>query len=67
MLLKKKEFVDFLFNKKLRKHMNRIQSKLHRIETYDNWKLSSSCFDKRYVLDDGIYILAFFHKDIKCQ
>ena len=48
--------------------MKRIQSKLHRIETYDVCKLSSSCFDdKRYVLDDGIYILAFFDKDIKRQ
>ena len=26
--------------------------------------MSLSCFDdKRYVLDDGIYALAYFHKD----
>ena len=67
-VVKKKNLLIFFFNKKLRRHMKRIQSKLHRIETYDVWKLSSSCFDdKRYVLDDGIYILAFFDKDIKRQ
>ena len=28
-------------------------------------KISLSCFDdKRYVLDDGINTLAYFHKDI---
>ena len=41
-----KEFADVLFNKKLIRHrMNRIQSKLHRIGTYDVCKNS---------LDDGI-------------
>ena len=29
-------------------------------------KISLSCFDdKRFVLDDGIDILAYFHKDLK--
>ena len=61
-----KEFA-VLFNKKLIRHnMKRIQSKLHRIETYDVCKLSLSCFDnKRYILDDGIKSLVYFHKDIK--
>ena len=46
--------------------MERIQSKLHEIGTYDVFKISVSCFDDdRYVLDDGINTLAFFHKDIK--
>ena len=46
--------------------MERIQSKLHEIGTYDVFKISVSCFDdERYVLDDGINTLAFFHKDIK--
>ena len=46
--------------------MKRIQSKLHRIETYDVCKISLSCFDdKRYVLDDGINTLAYFRKGIK--
>ena len=46
--------------------MKRIQSKLHRIGTYNVCKISLSCFDnKRYVLDDGVTSLACFHKDIK--
>ena len=46
--------------------MKRIQSKLHRIETNDVCKISLSCFDdKRYVLDDDVKTLAYFHKDIK--
>ena len=31
--------------------------------TYEIDRISSSCFDKRYVLDDGTYTLAYFHKD----
>ena len=43
--------------------MKIIQSKLHKIGTY---KISLSCFDdKRYVLNDGVNTLAYFHKDIK--
>ena len=46
--------------------MKRIQSVLHEIGTYDINKTSLSCFDdKRYVLDDGINTLAYFHKEIK--
>ena len=46
--------------------MKRIQSKLHKVETYDVYKISLSCFDeKRYVLDDGVSTLAYFYKDIK--
>ena len=46
--------------------MKRIQSKLHRIETSDVCMISLSCFDDtRYVLDDGVNTLAYFHKDIK--
>ena len=56
-----------MFNKKVIRHnMKRIQSKLHRIETYDVYKISLSCSDdKRYVLDNGVNTLAYFHKDIK--
>ena len=44
--------------------MKRIQAKKHKIGTYEIDKISLSCFDdKRYVLDDGIYTLAYFHKD----
>ena len=62
-----KEFVDVLFNKKVIRHnMKRIQSKLHKIGTYNVCKISLSCFDdKRYVLNDGVNTLAYFYKDIK--
>ena len=40
--------------------MKRIQSKLHRIGTYDVCKISLSFFDhKRYALDDGVNSLAY--------
>ena len=64
--LKHSEFFDVLFGKKIIKHnMKRNQSKLHRLGTYDVRKVSLSCFDdKRYILDNGIDTLAYFHKDI---
>ena len=35
--------------------MGRIQSKKHKTRTYENNKISLSCFDdKKFVLDDGI-------------
>ena len=44
--------------------MKRIQSKKHKLGTYEIDKISLSCFDdKRYVLDDGIYALSYFHKN----
>ena len=50
------EFKDILFNKKVvRQKMRRIQSKKHKID------------DKRFVLDDDIHTLAYFHKDCKKQ
>ena len=43
--------------------MNKIQSKKHKIDTYDIKIISLSCFDdKRYILNDGITTLAYFHK-----
>ena len=65
--IRHKEFVDVLFNKKVIRHnMKRIQSKSHKTGTYDVYKISLSCFDdKRYVLNDGVNTLAYFHKDIK--
>ena len=62
-----KEYVHVLFNKKRIKHkMKRAQSKLHTIVTYDVCKISLSFFDhKRYILNDGINSLAYFHKDLK--
>ena len=60
------ELKDTLFNKKVVRHkMKRIQSKKHKIETYEINKISLSCFgDKRFVLNDGIHTLACFHKGI---
>ena len=61
------EFRDALFNKKwLRHKMRRIQSKKHKIGTYEINKISLSCFDnKRFVLDDGIHTLAYVHKELR--
>ena len=65
------EFKDVLFNKKVIRHkMKMIQAKKHKIGTYEIDKISLSCFDdKRYVLDDGVNTLAYFHKDCnkKCN
>ena len=58
------EFKYVLFGKKIIRHrMQRIQSKKHKLGTYEIDKILS-CFDnKRYLLDDAIYTLAYFHKD----
>ena len=43
--------------------MKRIQSKKHKLGTYEIGKISLSCFDyKRYVFGDRIYTLAYFIK-----
>ena len=61
------EYEDVLFDKKIiRRKMKRIQSKKHKISTYDVNKISLSCFDdKQYILNDGITTLAYFDKDLK--
>ena len=42
--------------------MKGIQSKLYKLGTFEIEKISLSVFDdKRYVLDDGIHTLAYFH------
>ena len=63
------EIKPVMFNKKMIRHnMKRIQSKLHKIGTYEVCKISLSCFDdKRYILGSGVDSLAYFHKDIKSQ
>ena len=44
--------------------MKIIQSKKHKIGTYEIDKTYLSCFDdKRFVLDDGVHTLAYFYKD----
>ena len=46
--------------------MRRIQSKKHKLGTHKINKISLLCFDdRRFVLDDGIHTLAYFHKDVK--
>ena len=59
------KFKGVLFVKKIIRHkMKRIQSKKHKLGTYEIDKISLSCFDdKIHVLDNGIYTLAYFHKD----
>ena len=49
------EYKDFLLNKKCLRHsMNRIQSKDHKIGTYEINKIFSSCFnDKIYIQNNG--------------
>ena len=58
------KFRYVLFNKKnIRHKMKRIQSKKHKLRTYEIDKIFLSCFDdKIYVLDDGIYTLSYFTK-----
>ena len=60
------EFKDTLFNKKIIRHkMRRIQGKKHKMGTYEINKISLSVFDdKRFILNDGIHTVAYFHKDI---
>ena len=44
--------------------MKRIQSRKHKLGTYEIDKKSLSLFDdKRYVLDDGSYTLSYFYKN----
>ena len=41
-------------------------SKKNKIGTYEINKISLSCFDdKRFILNDGIHTLAYFHKRLK--
>ena len=59
------KYKNVLFNKKILRHkMKIIQSKKHKLGTYEIDKISLSCFDdKRYVLDDGIHTVSYFHKN----
>ena len=61
------EFRDTLFNKKVVRHkMRRIQSKKHKLGTYEINKRSLSCFDvKRFVFDHEIHMLAYFHRELR--
>ena len=58
------KFKDILFNEKInRRKMKRIQSKKHKLGTYEIDKISLSCFEKKRQLDDRICMLAYFHKN----
>ena len=61
------KFKDTLFNNKIIRHkMRRTQGKINKIGTYKFNKISLSVFDdKRFVLNDGIHTLTYFHKDLK--
>ena len=54
----------FWFNEKIIRHkMKTIQSKKHKLGTYEIDKISLSCFDdKRFVLDDEIHSVFIFIK-----
>ena len=58
-------FKGVLFNEKIiRDKIKRVRSKKHKLGIYEIDKISLSCFDnKRYVLDDKICTLAYFHKN----
>ena len=58
------EYKDVLLNKKCLRHsMDRIQSKNHRIGTYEINKISLSCFDdKIYIQNNGRDGLALGYK-----
>ena len=59
------KFKYVLFNKKIIRHkMKRIQSKKHKLGTYEIDIIFLSCFDdKKCALDDGNYTLSYFHID----
>ena len=58
-----KEYPDVLFIKNFIRHKMKItQNKLHRIRTYEVCKIFLSFSDdRRYVLDDSINSLTYFH------
>ena len=57
-------FNDKFNNKIIRQEMKRVQSKKRKLGTHETDKVSLSCFgDKRYVLDDEIRTLSYFHKN----
>ena len=67
--IRHKEYIGMFFGRGLVIHnKKKIQSKFRKIRTYDVCKISLSCFDdKRYILDNGVTSLAFFHRNILNQ
>ena len=60
---------DTLSYKKVPKHqMKRIQSKKYKLGTYEIKAMSLLCFyDKRFVLNNSIYTLAYFQNNLREQ
>ena len=57
-----------MIKKKADTKWEEFKAKKHKIGTYEVSKISLSRFDdKRFVLDDGIHALAYFHEDCKKQ
>ena len=61
------QFKDTLFNKKYSDtKWEEFKAKKHKLRTCEITNISLSCFDdKRFVLDEGIHTLAYFHKYLK--
>ena len=63
--IRHKKYVDALFKKNNETYEKNSLHVLHKIGTYI-CKISSPCFDdERYIIDDGINSLAYFHRDVK--
>ena len=61
---KDEKIIENVNEKIIRHKMKRIQSKKHKLGTDEIDKISLSCFDdKRYVLNNAIYTLDYFHRD----
>ena len=52
----------------MRHNRKKVQSRLHRVGTYDVFKISQSYFyGDRYLFDNGVNSLAYFYRDILNQ
>ena len=58
-----------LFDKgSMRHNRKKVQSRLHRVGTFDVFKISQSYFyGDRYLFDNGVNSLAYFYRDILNQ
>ena len=56
--------IFYLIKKLLDIKWKEFKVEKHKLGTYEIDKISLSCFDdKRYLLDDGVYILSYFHEN----
>ena len=62
--IRHRKYCKGFINKKIMRHiMKRIESKLHKIGTYEVCKISLSCFDNNnYIIDDGLIVWLIFIK-----